>query len=263
MNKLYKLIIPLLLGIIVALPAPAYSSVSEHDELDYIGAYGTGPWLSFDTTGVSIILNGPRDEKKVALGFDDGPFQATNDILDILGAYGVKATFFMVGWQVEKFPDIAKRVADEGNEIGNHSYSHKMLTKVDRATMIYQVDHATEVIYQATNVYPTVFRPPYRAYNDELLEYVNDAGMTLALWDVDPKDWDTSSPSLVQDRVLSHVKPGSILTMHDLSAGTRGSLATIIESLRDKGYEFVTVGELIEDLARVRADEETTTEAAK
>jgi peptidoglycan/xylan/chitin deacetylase (PgdA/CDA1 family) len=259
MGRLLRAIFAVLCIAIVA-SAPARAELKAYDELDYIGAFGTGPWLHVDTSNVRIIMHGPRDSMKVALGFDDGPFLCTNSILDTLAAHGVKATFFLVGIQVEKYPDIAARIVNEGHEVGNHSYSHKLLTQVDETAQHYQIDRASNVIYDAVEILPAIFRPPYRGYNDEILDYVNGAGMTMVLWDVDPKDWGTHSASLIKQRILSHVRPGSILTLHDLSAGTRDALDSIIESLQDMGYEIVTAGELIEDLAIEKAANESSIE---
>lgn len=244
-----------LLMVLLTCPS-SYARQTPYDELDYIGAFGTGPLFDVDTSDVDIILHGSRNMMKVALAFDDGPFEYTNGILDTLAAHNAKATFFLVGLQVEKYPEIARRIVDEGHQVGNHSYSHKMLTKVGRSTWTYQIDQVSVLIHEATQVYPRIFRPPYRGYNDEILNYVNEAGMTVVLWDVDPKDWKTSSPTLVEQRILSRVKPGSILTLHDLSEGTRKGLGSIIKSLQAQGYELVTVGEMIEDNAREKESEE-------
>jgi peptidoglycan/xylan/chitin deacetylase (PgdA/CDA1 family) len=253
-------IICLSLLAIVVLASPSAANSTPFDELDYIGAFGTGPWLGVNTDDIKIISHGLRNSKKVALAFDDGPFVYTNGILDTLAAYNAKATFFLVGIQVEKFPKIAARIVAEGHQVGNHSYSHKLLTEIDRTALHLQIDKAMNVIYETVQVLPTVFRPPYRGYNDEILEYVNSAGMTLVLWDVDPKDWGTSSASLVKERIMSHIRAGSIITLHDLSKGTRGGLASLIESLQADGYQLVTVGELIEDLARENAENAILTE---
>jgi len=234
----------------------SYARQTSYDELDYIGAFGTGPLFDVDTSDVDIILHGSRNLMKVALAFDDGPFEYTNGILDTLAAHNAKATFFLVGLQIEKYPEIAQRIVKEGHQVGNHSYSHKMLTQVDRSTWTNQIDQMSVLIQETMQIYPKIFRPPYRGYNDEIQKYANEAGMTVVLWDVDPKDWKTSSPTLVEERILSHVKPGSILTLHDLSEGTRKGLGSIIESLQARGYELVTVGEMIEDYAREKETEE-------
>ena len=254
-TKVSRIIVVVIIAVFLT-GLPAHARSSSYDELDYIGAFGTGPLFDIDTTSVKIIFHGPRDSMKVALAFDDGPFGFTNDILDILAAHDVKATFFIVGIQVEKFPEIARRIVDEGHQVGNHTYSHKLLTKVGKATWTSQIDQASVVIYDATGVHPVIFRPPYRGYDNEIMDYVNEAGMTLVLWDVDPYDWKTSSASLVEKRIMKAVQPGSILTLHDLSAGTRKGLDSIIVSLKERGYELVTVGEMIEDYLREEMEEE-------
>ena len=220
-----------------------------HDELDYIGAFGNGE-VEVDTSDIKAIKHGLRNSMKVALTFDDGPFVFTGRILDTLAAYGVKATFFMVGIQVEKYPEIAARIVEEGHEIGNHTYSHKHLTQVDSAIWKYQIDQCSDAIYEATGVLPKLFRPPYNQYNNNVLDYITDKGMTLSLYDVDPRDWGLKSSSLLKKRVMKEVKPGAIIVFHDLSSPTRSALGSIIESLVANGYELVTMSEMIQDLAR-------------
>ena len=254
MTRITNIIIFSLLLVLLICPL-SFARQTPYDELDYIGAFGTGPLFDVDTSDVDIILHGSRNLMKVALAFDDGPFEYTNGILDILAAHNAKATFFLVGLQVEKYPKIARRIVEEGHQVGNHSYSHKLFTQVSRSTWTNQIDQMNLLVYETTQVNPKVFRPPYRGYNDEIQKYANEAGMTVVLWDVDPKDWKTSSPSLVEQRIMSHVKPGSILTLHDLSEGTRKGLGSIIESLNARGYELVTVGEMIEDYAREKEAE--------
>ncbi len=230
------------------LQAPASASSTAYDELDYIGAFGTGEPV-IDVTAVPSIRHGSRGMKQIALTFDDGPFRYTSEILDTLKKYDVKATFFLVGIQVEKFPELANRIAKEGHEIGNHSYSHKYLTQVDTSTWKDQVDRCTSLIKATTGVTPKLFRPPYNKYNDDIQTYVNNAGMTLVQYDVDPSDWKKISSATVKQRILTNAEPGAIILMHDLSSATRGALGEIVESLRAEGYTFVTVGEMVAEIS--------------
>jgi peptidoglycan/xylan/chitin deacetylase (PgdA/CDA1 family) len=231
----------------------AYADPAEYDELDYIGAFGTGT-LKSDTSAVKTIRHGSRNLMKVALTFDDGPFKVTGDILDILKAYNVKATFFLVGQQVKKFPDLAKRILAEGHEIGNHSYSHKNLLKLTAAAQHTEIDSGADEIEEVTGYRPILFRPPYNKFNNAIIDYVNSEGVTLVEYDDDPQDWSISSPALVRSRILKELRPGSIIIMHDLGKGTRPALGTIIETLRGEGYELVTVSEMINDIANELSD---------
>jgi len=225
----------------------AFANASAHDELDYIGAFGNGG-TEPKPTDVTVLQHGSRRLMKVALTFDDGPFAYTGEILDVLAEHGVKATFFLVGIQVEKFPHMAKRIVDEGHEIGNHSYSHKHLTKVDPALWKYEIDQGSVVIYKATGVLPGLFRPPYDLFNEDILDYVNRAGMIMVQWDVDPTDWAKPSAKKIRQRIMKEVKPGAIIICHDFSKGTRLGLGALIDALQESGYELVTVGEMISDL---------------
>jgi peptidoglycan/xylan/chitin deacetylase (PgdA/CDA1 family) len=245
-----KLVLKLITLFLFSLPLNtwAFGASTGHDELDYIGAFGKGE-LIVDTSSIEIVKHGPRDSMKIALTFDDGPFVVTAKILDTLAAHDVKATFFLVGKQVEKYPKIAKRIVDEGHEIGNHTYSHKYLTRVDKTVWKYQIDQCSVTIYKATGVLPALFRAPYNLYNNEILDYVSQAGMTLVEYDVDPRDWVTEPTASIKQRILKDIKPGAIIVCHDLSSKTRSALGSIIDSLQSSGYELVTVGEIVKDLA--------------
>ena len=111
-----------------------------------------------------MLVHESRNLMKVALAFDDGPFEYTNGILDTLAAHDAKATFFLVGLQVEKYPEIARRIVKEGHQVGNHSYSHKMFTQVSRSTWTNQIDQMNTLMYEIMQVSPKIFRPPYRGY---------------------------------------------------------------------------------------------------
>ena len=226
----------------------AFADDSSHDELDYIGAFGNGGAAVSDPVDIKVIVHGSRSIRKVALTFDDGPFAYTADILNVLKEHNVKATFFLVGIQVEKYPRIAKRIADEGHEIGNHSYSHKHLTKVDSVVWKYEIDQASVVIYKATGVLPRLFRPPYDLFDEDMLDYANNAGMVMVQWDVDPTDWANPSAAKIRQRIMREVKPGAIIICHDFSKGTRSGLSSLIDALQESGYQLVTVGEMISDL---------------
>jgi peptidoglycan/xylan/chitin deacetylase (PgdA/CDA1 family) len=240
-----KFIFSLLLVFMVY--APAFADASTHDELDYLGAFGNGGTES-EPPDIKVLQHGSRSLMKVALTFDDGPFAYTGEILDVLAEHGVKATFFLVGTQVEQFPHVAKRIVDEGHEIGNHSYSHKHLTRVDPAVWKYEIDQCSVVIYKAIGVLPRLFRPPYDLFNEEILDYVNSAGMILVQWDVDPTDWAKPSAKKIRQRIMREVRPGAIIICHDFSKGTRLGLGSLIDALQENEYELVTVGEMISDL---------------
>ncbi|WP_209752054.1 polysaccharide deacetylase family protein [Cohnella suwonensis] len=192
------------------------------------------------------------NRKLVALTFDDGPDgKYTEEILGILKEKGVKATFFLVGTQVAKYPEVAKRIAEEGHDVGNHSWSHADLTKLSAQAMRDQLTKTQDAIFKATGVTSDLMRTPYGAYDDGVLKEIHDQDMTHVFWTVDTRDWAGTSVADMRKNMLSHTHKGGIILMHSFGGRkhaidhTVALLPTIIEELQDKGYEFVTVNELI------------------
>ncbi len=191
----------------------------------------------------------PPGEKVVALTFDDGPWkQTTEQILDILKQNNIKATFYMVGQAVQENPTIAKKVADAGHAIGNHTWQHPM-NNLDAATAAQELGNAARLIYEATGGVRTyLMRPPGGNLDGELANYAKQQGYQVSMWSADSSDYYVSTP-LIIDNILSNVKPGGVALMHD-GGGDRSAtveaLPQIIASLRSQGYKFVTIPELME-----------------
>lgn len=184
----------------------------------------------------------PPNKKRVALTFDDGPHPAnTVSILNLLEKYDAKATFFMLGNRVDFYPETAKKVAEQGHEIGNHTWDHKDLTTLERADIAEEINRTTAAIKQAIGKEPTVFRPPYGAINDQVK---NTAELPIVLWTIDTLDWKSHDPKEVLKIVKSNVKDGSIILMHDIHKTTVEAVTLVLKYLQDEGYEFVTVSEL-------------------
>lgn len=185
-----------------------------------------------------------KNEKICALTFDDGPSIYTPYILDILKKHGVKATFFMIGLHIEKHPNIARKVSKEGHTIGNHSYSHPPMGKLTSRQIEKEINISNKVIKKATGVKPRWFRPPMRSLSSVLYKTLNNLELNLVLWDVDPSDWKVNNPNLIYRNIIENVKPGSVILMHD-GGGNRtatvNSLSSIIRTLQNKGYVFVTL----------------------
>lgn len=185
----------------------------------------------------------PKPAKTVYLSFDDGPDpEYTPQVLAILKRYGVHGTFFQQGAMVEAYPDVAKQVAVNGNRIGNHSWDHPFFTKLSYNYMVTgQIEPTNAKIRATTGQTPTCVRPPYGAVNDRVRSAIADEGMDIALWDVDPRDWDRPGSSAIVSRVLDRVYPGAIVLLHDAGGNrsqTLAALPTIIESLQSQGYTF-------------------------
>lgn len=183
-------------------------------------------------------------ENIIAITFDDGPCaKTTTKLLDGLAQRGVKATFFLVGKNVEGNEAIVKRMHEEGHLIGNHTYSHIDLSRM-KATAKSEIIKANEVIQKITGEEVLYIRPPYGKYDSQLIYGVN---MTPVLWSVDPDDWNTANVTRVVNSVVSHVQCGDIILLHDIYDSSVTAALEIIDRLQDKGYVFVTVDQLLLD----------------
>lgn len=184
-------------------------------------------------------------EKKVALTFDDGPnADYTEMLLDGLKERGVHATFFLLGAEVEKYPDIVKEIYDGGHLIGTHSYEHVNLCNLRQDAALEQVDKTNTAIYKITGAYPEYIRPPFGCWKENL-DYETE--MIEVLWDVDPLDWKTSNSDVIAKRVVDKVREDDIILLHDASESSVKAAFKIIDTLKEKGYTFVTVEELLLD----------------
>jgi peptidoglycan/xylan/chitin deacetylase (PgdA/CDA1 family) len=201
----------------------------------------------------SITTHGPRQEKLVALTFDDGPNPPwTNQILDVLAQYDVKATFFVVGANADATPDVVRTEVQEGHLVGNHSYEHR---KRDALLELRygELSKAETAIAKAAGVCPALFRPPNGFHTPWQLHAVASKGMRAVDWDVQPADWENPAPETIVKRVLDGVKPGSIVLLHDGNdtnqdvdrSATLQALPGIIQGLRDEGYTFVRLDQLL------------------
>lgn len=183
----------------------------------------------------------------IAMTFDDGPEpERTPRLLDMLKERGIKATFYVVGKNAAEYPDILKRMAAEGHEIGNHSWSHPTLTKLSAAGVASQLNQTSDAIEQAIGKRPTTMRPPYGATNTALNRRINtEFGMKVILWSVDPMDWRYRNSTRVMNQIVQNTRPGGIILAHDIHATTVAAMPGTFDTLLAKGYKFVTVSELL------------------
>jgi peptidoglycan/xylan/chitin deacetylase (PgdA/CDA1 family) len=176
----------------------------------------------------------------VALTFDDGPSEATPALLDALDAARVKATFFVVGQQVEAFPAELRREVADGQVIGNHSFTHPVLGSLTPQQVHDELADTQSAVYRVAGVRPTLMRPPYGSYSAAVRSF----GLPLVVWDVDSMDWSHHDPAMVLRRAAAGVRPGSIILMHDTQPETLAAVPQLIRNLRAAGYTLVTVAEL-------------------
>lgn len=185
------------------------------------------------------------DTQKVALTFDDGPEpEVTPQILNILSQYEARATFYMVGNSVEYYPEIAREVAEEGHEIGNHTMTHADLTTLPEEEAIYEIDKTNELISDAAGQKPTSFRPPYGSTNESLEELVD---MSAVLWTIDSFDWQSRDAESIIQVIQEEVHEDAIILMHDIHQETADALPEVLDYLQSQGYEMITVSELLYD----------------
>jgi len=194
-------------------------------------------------------VHGSRESRRVALTFDDGPDPVrTPALLDALAELGAPATFFLLGSQVEQHPELAARIAREGHEIGNHTYSHLYLPLARGTSVEGELAAADSAIRRATGIVPTLARPPYGGRSPWTVRAFARAGKRVVLWDVNSFDWKGKPAAEVAQRVLDRTRPGSIILMHDAREGgevTVEAVKLLVPALRARGFELVTVSRAI------------------
>lgn len=190
-----------------------------------------------------FVINKSRDisKKYIALTFDDGPNYNTNKIINILNKYNVKATFFILGTKINNNEYILEKMKDSGMEIGNHTFSHLLLTSKKDNVIKNEIDNTSNLIYSVIGENPILFRPSYGAYNKRIRNIID---YPIILWDIDTLDWKYHNSKKITNRVINKVKDGDIILMHDIYSATSNSLENIIPILQERGYEFVTISEL-------------------
>ncbi|MCR4441994.1 MAG: polysaccharide deacetylase family protein [Peptococcaceae bacterium] len=211
--------------------------------------------LRWESTG-KIIWRVPVDQKLIALTFDDGPSPTfTPQVLDVLNQFGVKATFFVVGRQVEKFPAILVREAREGHTVGNHMYTHSRVDKLSLEALIDDLRRADQLIYNLSGTRPHFFRPPDGYYDEKIVAAAEALNYQVVIWtwSQDTRDWSNISARTISERVLQNARPGDIILMHDQGgdrSNTLEALKLILPGLLEKGYKPVTLDELVESRAK-------------
>jgi len=185
--------------------------------------------------------------KYIAMTFDDGPSAAnTPRLLDILAKRNIKVTFFMVGQCVVENPAIVKRILAEGHEIGNHSWSHPAFAKMSDSAVESQIDRTENAIEQACGFKTDLLRPPYGSVTKRQEQWIHDKlGMNIIMWAVDPLDWKYRNAAHVESEILKQVHPGAIILSHDIHATTVDAMPATLDALLARGYQFVTVSQLL------------------
>ena len=230
----------------LGLEGAARRVIIPHDEVEPQGSY------YIPSTGTPLLWKRdlpaglpPQDRPyKIALTFDDGPsYKNTPVLLEGLAQRGVKATFFMLGVNAARYPEVAAQVAAGGHLIGNHSYGHKLLTVLSAQGVKDEIESGAKAIEKATGIYPALVRPPYGSVTATVLA---NLGAPAVLWSVDVADWKYPDASYICDATIKVIKDGDIILMHDTYSTSVAAALMIIDDLSNKGYAFVTVEELME-----------------
>lgn len=236
MVKVFKLKTVLLSALTILLISVL--SVSAH----FTGAYSV---YFGNTPRLVPIYNVEREDKVVSITFDCAwGTDYTDKILKALDNCSVRATWFMVEFWAEKYPEYVKKISEK-HEIGTHSSTHSYMSKQNSEEIKLELSTSSEAIETVTGGKVELFRPPYGDYDDELIKTASEQGYYTIQWDVDSLDWKDLSATDIAMRVINGVKGGSIILMHNNGLHTAEAVPIILETLKNRGYSFVPVGELI------------------
>ena len=192
------------------------------------------------------IYSVERDDKKIAISFDCAwGTEYTDTILRYLDQNDIKCTFFAVQFWVEKYPEYAKKIVESGHELGTHSRTHSYMSKLSETEIADELKTSSDAIEKITGQRPTLFRAPYGDYDNLLIDTAKKAGLFTIQWDVDSLDWKNLSASEIALRIVNGVKSGSIILCHNNGLHTAEALPMIFSTLKNRGYQFVPIGELI------------------
>jgi peptidoglycan/xylan/chitin deacetylase (PgdA/CDA1 family) len=187
----------------------------------------------------------PRPQ--VALTFDDGPHPThTPVLLDILARYRVRATFYVIGQMVRRYPEIARRIVAEGHEIGNHTWRHPALSSLGNQGVLTEIDRTQQVVWETVGAVPATMRPPYGAITARQSRLLHDQrNIPTIVWSVDPEDWRRPGSSVVAQRIVRGARPGAIILAHDIHGPTVRAIPAAIEGILSQGLGFTTMSQLL------------------
>lgn len=199
------------------------------------------------THEVVSLTNVHTERPRVALTFDDGPHpQNTPMLLDILARYNAKATFYVIGRNARRYPDILRRIAAEGHEIGNHTLSHPVLSRLGDGNVLSEIDRTQQIVWDIVGAVPVTMRPPYGSFSHRQMDMLfNNRNLSTVVWSVDPEDWRRPGVSVVADRMLRGARPGAVILAHDIHAATIRAVPAVLDGIRARGLEAVTISDLL------------------
>mmetsp|Transcript_12423 Transcript_12423/g.12509 ORF Transcript_12423/g.12509 Transcript_12423/m.12509 type:complete len:235 (+) Transcript_12423:110-814(+) len=205
-------------------------------------------YKSYATTAIHSFI--PGSDKRLMLTFDDGPdLKWTPLLLDLLKMKGIKATFFLVGKNASDYPDLVKRMIDEGHEVANHTWNHVDITKLTPEILNEELSKTNSLIYEISQYTPKTFRPPYGNTNPRLNDKITkDFSMRVIKWSIDSLDWRGHTAEHIQKTVTQAVKTGDILLFHEGKQNTMKMLPNFLDDMISQGYLFVTAIEMLSHL---------------
>ena len=190
-----------------------------------------------------LPVSATENEKLIALTFDDGPSgRFTQRLLDGLSERNVKATFLLCGYRMEQYPKLTQKIYQQGHEIGLHGYSHKTLEHSCKDGVQLEIQKNMTLIPDGCKI--SFFRSPGGLCNNAVREVAKEKGLSILLWSVDPKDWAIHDAAVITNRVVSQVKDGDIILLHDMTDSSVDAALEIIDQLQRKGFRFVTASTL-------------------
>ena len=189
----------------------------------------------------TVVTQTDEEKRRIALTFDDGPGKYTEELLDGLLERNVKATFFLIGKNAEMYPEVVKRIEQEGHIIGNHTYSHIKLTCISNEKAIEEIIKTNSIIENITGNKVEYIRPPFGSWTKKL---ENSVDMKPVFWSVDPRDWSVLNTDSVTCHIVNNTSEGDIVLMHDIFETSVDAAMNVIDILQQKGYEFVTVKDM-------------------
>jgi peptidoglycan/xylan/chitin deacetylase (PgdA/CDA1 family) len=199
-----------------------------------------------DDAKINFIKSGPAVGNRIALTFDDGPTPGVTDrILDELQRRQLHASFFMIGQRVAAAPDLARRVLDEGHDIGNHTFTHLNLTTLPDQQAEDEIEKTQDIMDGVLHHRPAWFRPPFGALRQNQAALLAEKGMAVVLWSIDSGDWSHPASQKIANDVLSATLSGSIILCHDLHSQTADAVGPILDGLLERGFTFCTVSTLL------------------
>lgn len=217
----------------------------------FLSALYVGPLQQEATSVLAVkrilpVYSVEREDRVISISFDASwGGDKTMAILDLLDKYDAKATFFLVGIWVDKYPELVKAIHERGHEIGNHSDSHPHMTQISEGKMRQELDGCSDKIEALTGARPTLFRPPYGDYNNKVVAVSRDEGYECVQWSIDSLDWKNRGVSDLVKRATSNVQPGDIVLFHNDSEYIAQALPEILSYYQSEGFRLIPVGDIL------------------